>query len=60
MARKTTDNKAIIPEVVDGGTYAELFGAIGGLLEHARERIAATANTTLVETYWDTGRYIVE
>ena len=52
--------KAIVPEVVDGGTYAELVGAIGGLLERARERIATTANTTLVETYWNTGRYIVE
>ena len=53
-------SKTIVPEVVDGGTYAELVGAIGGLLERARERIAATANTALVETYWNTGRYIVE
>ena len=52
--------KAVVPEVVDGGTYSDLVGAIGELLEHARERIATTANTTLVETYWNTGRYIVE
>ena len=52
--------RLIVPEVVDGGTYAELVGAIGGLLERARERIATTANTALVETYWETGRYIVE
>ena len=56
--RKT--EKPIIPEVVDGATYAELVGAIGNLLEHAREKIATTANSTLVETYWSTGRYIVE
>ena len=55
-----SDRKAIVPEVLDGGTYAELLGAVGGLLERARERIATTANTTLVETYWNTGRYIVE
>ena len=51
---------AVVPEVVDGGTYSDLVGAIGGLLEGARERIATTANTALVETYWNTGRYIVE
>ena len=51
---------AVVPEVVDGGTYSDLVGAIGGLLERARERIATTANTALVETYWNTGRYIVE
>ena len=51
---------AVVPEIVDGGTYSDLVGAIGELLERARERIATTANTTLVETYWNTGRYIVE
>ena len=53
-------NKPLVPEVVDGGTYSDLVGAIGSLLEHAREKIATTANKTLVETYWNTGRYIVE
>ena len=43
-----------------GGTYSELVGAIGALLEKARAKIAITANTTLVDTYWRTGRYIVE
>jgi predicted nuclease of restriction endonuclease-like (RecB) superfamily len=37
-----------------------LIGAIGSLVERAREKIATTANTTLVDTYWRTGRYIVE
>lgn len=58
---KTKDVRTVVaPEVVDGGTYSDLVGAIGELLERARERIATTANTTLVETYWSTGRYIVE
>ena len=46
--------------MVAGGTYSDLVGAIGSLLERARAKIATTANTTLVETYWNTGRYIVE
>jgi predicted nuclease of restriction endonuclease-like (RecB) superfamily len=53
-------SKAIEPEIVDGGTYSELVGAIGALLEKARTKIAITANTTQVDTYWRTGRYIVE
>ena len=53
-------SKAIVPEVVDGGTYSELVVAIGSLHERAKEKIAATANTTQVDTYWRTGRYIVE
>ena len=43
-----------------GGTYSELVGAIGALLEKARAKIATAANTTQVDTYWRTGRYIVE
>ena len=53
-------NKPLVPEVIDGGSYVDLVGAIGALLERAREKIATTANTILVETYWSTGRYIVE
>ena len=59
-AKTIRASKTLVPEVVDGGTYADLVGAIGSLLERAREKIATTANTTLVETYWNTGRYIVE
>lgn len=60
MKRKKKSDAPLVPEVVDGVTYVDLVGAIGNLLERAREKIATTANTTLVETYWDTGRYIVE
>lgn len=58
--KRSSSDAAIVPEIVEGGTYSELVGAIGELLDRARERIATTANTTLVETYWNTGRYIVE
>jgi hypothetical protein len=63
MTKRNTavaSDETLDPEVAGNGTYAELVGAIGGLLEKARERIASTANTTLVATYWNTGRYIVE
>ena len=53
-------SNVIEPEVVDGGTYSELVEAIESLLEKAREKIVTTANTTLVDTYWRTGRYIAE
>lgn len=49
------DGEEIVSEIVEEGTYSELLGAIGALLERARGRLAATANTTLVETYWQTG-----
>ena len=58
--KRNEPDTTILPEIVEGGTYSELVGAIGELLDRARERIATTANTTLVETYWNTGRYIVE
>ena len=58
--RTVQKSKVIEPEIGDGGTYSELVGAIGALLEKARAKIATTANTTLVDTYWRTGRYIVE
>ena len=57
---KPAKKEIIVPEIEVGTTYAGLVGAIGELLEHARAKIATTANTTLVETYWRTGRYIVE
>ena len=62
--KKTTKSKAkpdvVVPEVVADATYDGLVAAIGELLERARSKIASVANTTLVETYWNTGRYIVE
>ena len=40
--------------------YDSLIGEIGRLLENARNKIASTVNTALVETYWHIGKYIVE
>ena len=40
--------------------YQELVSDIGGLLANARQHIATSVNTILVETYWQIGRYIVE
>ena len=42
------------------GEYALLIDEIGRLLENARNKIASTVNTALVETYWHIGKYIVE
>ena len=52
--------EVLTPEVVTGGTYAALLDAIGELLAKARSSIARHINTTLVRTYWGTGRHIVE
>ncbi len=52
--------KSVVPAAEVGTTYAGLVAAIGTLLEQARSKIALAANTALVETYWQTGRYIVE
>ncbi|MBO4418167.1 MAG: hypothetical protein J5801_08680 [Bacteroidales bacterium] len=40
--------------------YKKLVTDIGTLLSAAKEKIAATVNTTLVQTYWNIGKYIVE
>lgn len=40
--------------------YEKLVTDIGTLLSKAKEKIASTVNTTLVQTYWDIGKYIVE
>ena len=40
--------------------YDSLVESIGTLLESARSQIATSVNTVLVQTYWNTGKYIVE
>ena len=52
--------EVLTPEVIAGGTYAALLDTIGELLSTARSSIARHINTTLVRTYWSTGRHIVE
>jgi predicted nuclease of restriction endonuclease-like (RecB) superfamily len=41
-------------------TYNLLIKQIATLITDAKRRIATTINDTLVETYWNTGKYIVE
>ena len=47
-------------EVTTYSGYNQLIDSIGTILKEARSRIATAVNTTLVQTYWDIGRYIVE
>ncbi len=41
-------------------TYNALVESVGKLLEYARKSVATAVNNTLVQTYWQIGRYIVE
>ena len=45
---------------IDSKNYSTLVENIGSLLSEARGQVATTANTILVRTYWQIGRYIVE
>lgn len=47
-------------EVTTYSGYNQLIESIGAILKEARSRIATAVNTTLVQTYWNIGRYIVE
>ncbi len=38
----------------------QLFSQIKQMLDAARRQIARTVNSTIVETYWQVGKYIVE
>lgn len=40
--------------------YDKLINNIGQLITSARDKVATEINTTLLETYWEIGRYIVE
>ena len=52
---------ALVPEVVqETTTYAALVDSICALLQEARARVARQVNGALVQTYWQTGCYIVE
>ena len=47
--------KEILPE-----PYGDLLARIGDLLTTGRRQIYQTVNTTLLKTYWEIGRHIVE
>ena len=38
----------------------QLFSQIKQVLDEARRQVARTVNTTIVNTYWQVGKYIVE
>ncbi len=40
--------------------YKQLIEGIGHLLRTGREKAIQEINSTLVQTYWEIGRYIVE
>lgn len=40
--------------------YAELINAIGSVIHEGRQKAYQTVNTTLVTTYWNIGRHIIE
>lgn len=40
--------------------YNQLIDGIGSLIAQSKQHIATTINTTLVQTYWQIGRHIVE
>lgn len=44
----------------ESADYATLVKLIGELLESARAKVAVAVNNTMVQTYWQIGKYIVE
>lgn len=42
------------------GQYGSLINEIGNVLSEARAKISRTINTTMLDAYWNIGRYIVE
>lgn len=46
----------MVPEI----TNTELFPRVAALIEQSRQRVATAVNTTMVYTYYEIGRYIVE
>lgn len=48
------------PIQIYNASYQELVGNISKLMESARNSIARNVNSTMVETYWHIGQYIVE
>jgi len=44
----------------DGKQYDVLIKQISTLVANSKKRVATTINNTLVETYWNIGKYIVE
>ena len=54
MSNIEKSNNTIVPQ------YSQLVSDIGTLLQQARKQVATQVNTTLLDTYWQIGKYIVE
>lgn len=46
--------------IIDNGNYQDLIGKITETYTLGREKSAIAVNTTMVQTYWNIGQYIVE
>ena len=47
-------------EIVKDTAYDELIDEIGEILLSAKQQVAVSVNTVMIQTYWNIGRYIVE
>ena len=56
------DLATMTPEILqtDDAEYVRLVSLISGLWEQAKEKAALAVNTALLDSSWQTGRYIVE
>ena len=54
------NNAYIKAEKSTAAQYDKLICNIGQLITSARDKVAVEVNTTLLDTYWEIGRYIVE
>ena len=54
------NNAYIKVEKSTAAQYDKLICNIGQLITSARDKVAVEVNTTLLDTYWEIGRYIVE
>ena len=54
MSNIEKSNNTIVPQ------YSQLVSEIGTLLQQARKQVATQVNTTLLDTYWQIGKHIVE
>src|SRR3989344_3522233 len=60
MSRKEGRWRGRMTELIKKKAYEQLISGIGVLLESARKKVYTHINQTLVKTYWEIGRMIVE
>lgn len=47
-------------DIKNNKEYEELIKSIEKIVSNSKNKIANTINDTMVETYWNIGRYIIE